>query len=66
MTYITYKKIQPGSPAFESRTKQKQQASIGLDTIIQDDVVKAVDIKKIYSVEVDTTKMTTGIISRQL
>ena len=65
MAYITYKKVQP-LPSFESRKKQNQQTSIVLDTIIQDDVVETVDIKKIYSVEVDTTKMTTGIISRQL
>ena len=65
MAYTTYKKVQP-LPSFESRKKQTQQTSIVLDTIIQDDVVETVDIKKIYSVEVDTTKMTTGIISRQL
>ena len=68
MAYTTYQQIQPGSTASQSRvsTAQSQQASVTLDAITQDDVAEEVSIKKIYSVSINTNKMTTGVISRQL
>lgn len=68
MAYTTYQQVQSGSTASQSRvgTVQGQQAGIVLDAITQDDITEEVSVKKIYSVSIDTNKMTTGVVSRQL